>query len=401
MPLRSDAAQLGLAALADGRPDAADALALAQLVREAVAADVSRQALHLRLSRLAPQLRRGHHRRLLREALEPALRPVRSRLFELPNGDLVAVAPPGGRHLREAEGAIATLLGEEALAEGPLHAVLDLPRDAAALLAAVEDSLGPPADPPLAARMGQRADQMADQRGNQSAAAGFAPADLAGLEQALRGASLARFLLRRPVCQLTRGGAGPELAWEEWRLAWPELRAVLAPAVDPAAAPWLARRLRRLLDRRLLAELARPEEGRRRQPLGLCLAAATLGEAEFLRLDALLEGPVRAATVLALPAEDALADAEGFAFARDFARARGYRLALDLPGPALLAALPPDRLGVELVRLPWSPGLAALAPALPPGQVVLTGADRAAAIGWGWEAGVTLFEGRLLRPRSG
>ena len=62
---------------------------------------------------------------------------------------------------------------------------------------------------------------------------------------------------------------------------------------------------------------------------------------------------------------------------------------------------PPDRLGVELVRLPWSPGLAALAPALPPGQVVLTGADRAAAIGWGWEAGVTLFEGRLLRPRSG
>ncbi|MFZ4409790.1 MAG: hypothetical protein ACOYOH_20770, partial [Paracraurococcus sp.] len=53
--LRPDPAQLGLAALAEGRPAAADALALAQLVREAVAAEVPRQALHLRLSRLAPR----------------------------------------------------------------------------------------------------------------------------------------------------------------------------------------------------------------------------------------------------------------------------------------------------------------------------------------------------------
>jgi hypothetical protein len=104
--------------------------------------------------------------------------------------------------------------------------------------------------------------------------------------------------------------------------------------------------------------------------------------------------------VLALPAEDALAAPGDFAFARDFARARGYRLALDLPGPELLAACPPDRMGVDLLRLPWSPGLAAQAPALPPGRVVLTGAHRAAAIGWGWEAGVTLFEGRLLRPHG-
>jgi hypothetical protein len=65
------------------------------------------------------------------------------------------------------------------------------------------------------------------------------------------------------------------------------------------------------------------------------------------------------------------------------------------------AVVPPDRLGVALVRLPWSPALAAPGaaplPPLPPGRVVLTGVDRAAALGWGWEAGITLFEGRLLR----
>jgi uncharacterized integral membrane protein (TIGR00698 family) len=31
----------------------------------------------------------------------------------------------------------------------------------------------------------------------------------------------------------------------------------------------------------------------------------------------------------------------------------------------------------------------------------LTGADTAAAVGWGWERGIALFEGRLLRPRGG
>ncbi|TCZ64026.1 hypothetical protein EXY23_08640 [Roseicella aquatilis] len=394
-------------------PGAADALALAQLVREAVAAEVPRQALHLRLSRLGRHRHRGPHRHLLREALEPALRPLRSRLFALPNGDLVAVTPPGRGPLREAEAVLRILLAEEEPPGGlPLHVVLDLPRDAAALLAAVEEALEvsrPDAGretlhapvPPAAEDGGPGAlSRPHPLDASVQPPASVPPAELAALEAALRGASLARFLRARPVCRLERGGAGAEPAWEEWRLAWPELRATLAPALDMAAAPWLARRLRRLLDRRLLAELARPEEARRRGPLGLCLAAEVLGEPEFLRLDALLGPARRAATVLALPAEDALADPEGFAFARDFARARGYRVALELDEPGLLPALPLERLGVELLRLTWSPALAALAPALPPGRVVLAGADRAAAIGWGWEAGITLFEGRLLRPRA-
>src|SRR5690242_19236449 len=82
------------------------------------------------------------------------------------------------------EAVLGILLGEEA----PLHAVLELPRDAAALLAAVEDSLGPP---PTA-------------RPRPPPPAAFSPAELAGLEQALRGASLARFLRRRPVYRLAR-----------------------------------------------------------------------------------------------------------------------------------------------------------------------------------------------------
>ena len=75
-----------------------------------------------------------------------------------------------------------------------------------------------------------------------------------------------------------------------------------------------------------------------------------------------------------------------------------------LLAPVLPLLRPPRRLGLDLVHLRWSPGLpaAAAAAAVPAdgAEVVLTGADTAAAIGWGWERGVALFEGRLLRPRG-
>jgi hypothetical protein len=377
-----------------GRHAPGDALALAQLVRGIVAAGAARQALHLRLSNLGPDWTRAHHRRLVREALEPLLHPTRAQLFELPHGDLVVVAPPQGRHLPVAEAALATLFAADMGAPSRLpFAVHRLPEEAAALLAAVEASLGPHA--PIVPEAGGTA---------------LTTADLAALERGLGNASLSRFLRRRPVCRLVAEGGGAEMLWEEWRLALDELRLALLAGADPALAPWLFRRLRRLLDRRLLAELTRPEELRRRGPIGLSLGLDCLGSAEFLRLSSMLGAAGRSRTVLALPAEDALADPEGFLFAREFCAARGYRVALDVPEIAVLPLLPAARLGVELVRLHWSPALplaaqrlpGGLAAALPQGpeRVVLIGADRAAAIGWGWEEGITLFEGTLLRPRG-
>jgi hypothetical protein len=62
-----------------------------------------------------------------------------------------------------------------------------------------------------------------------------------------------------------------------------------------------------------------------------------------------------------------------------------------------------------LVRLRWSealpplgsPAAEALRAALPatPEAVVLAGVDRPAAIAWGWEMGITLFQGRLIESR--
>lgn len=367
-------------------PRGADALALAHFLREAGAAGTVREVLHLRLGALAEGLRRTHHQRLVRDALAPLMRPTRARVFELPNGDIVAIAPPEGRHLAEVQEALAILFAAEGK---PPFTRRRLPEEAAALLAAVEESLTPSAAAPA---------WPAPEEERRPISA----ADLLALERGLGQASLARFLVRRPVCRLAPGGAGPQMAWEDCSLRWPELCATLLPGADPALAPALFRRLRRLADRRLLSELARPEDARRLGEAGLSLAPETVAEPEFLRLDAALGPERRARMTISFAAEDALADPAGFAFARDFCRLRGWRVALCLAAPALLPALPLAGLQVDLLRLRWSAALPGFAAALPEDRavVVLAGADRAAAIGWGWEAGITLFEGRLLRPRG-
>lgn len=368
-----------------------DALALVRLLREAVAAAVPRDALHLRLAGLA-WIRHPHRRRMVEDALEALRGTSRIRLFALPNGDVVAVASAGQERLREAESALRILLATDGDA-APAVARLRLPEQAASLFAAVEAALAPA---PAAAAPAPRPRR--EPR--------FTREDLAGMERGLAGADLSSFLRQRPVCRSGPDDGRLEVAWREWRVALPDVLAALAPqAAEPAqAAPWLFRRLRRALDRRLLAALARPDRAAGFGAASLGLVPASVATPEFARFAEALGPAGRAAVAIAALPGDILADPAGFAAMRDACRARGFRTALGEADAAALEFLPPDRLGLDRLHLRWSPGLpAAGAVPLPAARegVVLCGADTAAAIGWGWEQGISLFEGRMLRPRSG
>ena len=75
--------------------------------------------------------------------------------------------------------------------------------------------------------------------------------------------------------------------------------------------------------------------------------------------------------------------------------------------PAALAAMPLAAMRLPRLRLRFEGALlrgdaaarAALDAALPEdrGSIILAGADTTAAIAWGWQRGVTAFQGRLLR----
>ena len=374
-------------------PGAAGAVALAGLVRETVAAGVERRVLLFRPSRLAPVRRHGPQFAMLLGAWDGLRRTSRTRVFELPRGGLVAIEAMPGHHLAEAERNIAGMLEPKEAAA--VLSLLRLPDQAAAVLAAVEEALG------LIAAVRAAAPQPA----------GHAPQGdaIAAAERALASADVSAFLRRRKVCRLTPGGGAPEPLREDRRLSLRDVRDALLPGIELGLAPALARRLRRMLDRRLLAGLARPEELRGIGPLCLALGVDAVTSPDFLRLDALWPAALRGALTIALPARDAAMDPAGFVFARDLLVARGHRPMLDVAGPAALLALPPARAGIDRLRLRWSDALPALGTAAAealraafPAEadaVVLSGVDRPAAIAWGWEMGITLFQGRLVESR--
>ena len=357
------------------------AVGLALLLRDAVAEEAVREVLLLSPADPAAAGQRLR-RRLLAEALAPLRRSRRVRLFDLPGGDLAAVATPPAPELAIAADALAALLDDPAAVRR-----LSLPRDAALLLGAIERAMGlgsvlpdalPPGAPPL------------DEAG------------LASLERAVAQADLSPFQRCQMVCRIAPGDA-PEPLFEDRRLPEAPLVAALT-GQDAAASPALARRAHRALDARVLAALARAEAVAEARPLAVPLLPESLASDAFRRLEAVWPRRARRRVTLLLPAAGLLDDPEAGARALEVARGGGWGLALEAAGPAELRALPAGALGIGLVRVPFSPALVADPASLATArgaEVWLAHADRAAAIAWGWEHGVRLFQGRLVKTRRG
>ncbi len=379
---------MGSAARAEAPPDPAAAAArLIALAQDCIAARVARRALLLLLSALPAAFARPTHLRLARAALDPLRLVGRVQEFVLPNGDLALVwRGAADAAVAASMAALARLFadaGEGAPDPLALCRLLDLPADAGTLLHFVETSLRPATAPALA-QTRRALDAVA----------------LAALEEALARADVARFVRRRPICAATAAGGFRKL-WEKRFLSIEELAGVLAPGQAVAADPWLFRRLTRVLDRRMLALLAAPGELAGAGPFSLNLNVASILAPEFLRFDAALPSGLRRQVTLDLLPADILADPPAFLFARDFVRARGYRLLLRGVGVDLLEAAPLDRMGLDLLQLRWSPGLAETDPdwlGAPPERLVLARAASASAVGWGRLRGISLFQGVAAVP---
>jgi hypothetical protein len=189
-----------------------------------------------------------------------------------------------------------------------------------------------------------------------AAAAPLGSEALARAERDLAGADLEPFLRRLTVCELVPGcgGAAAALAGPPAGLARPRRRAAAGTALGEGEG--LPARLARHAAARILAELARPVAQLRWRPTGLTLPPAVLTGGAFRRFDAALPAGRRAEVTIGFRPADILADPAGFAAAREEARARRYRLALDDAPAGLLEVLPPERLGLEVIRLRWDPG---------------------------------------------
>ncbi len=234
--------------------------------------------------------------------------------------------------------------------------------------------------------------------------------ELDAAERALASADISSFLRVSGLWRFAAAGATPERVRNESRVHLRDLAAVLLPGFSLAASAEARTRFRAAAERRLLAEFARPpgplRPGAPGLSLPLGLAAAT--SPEFHRLEATLGAEGRKRLLVCLDPAEVFADPDGVAALAAFARSRGWSLGLDDVDPEALPLLRHG--GFAMLRLRFRPALlsapvaarAALDAALPAdrGRLLLTGADCASAVGWAWQRGVSLFQGRMVEPRS-
>lgn len=178
---------------------------------------------------------------------------------------------------------------------------------------------------------------------------------------------------------------------------------------------WLFQYFTRTLDARILYLMGAGNEGERKKiAYSLNLNVATLFTEDFLIYDKAVPHRVRKDQAIEFQAFDLVENATEMPFIRAFLRSRGYRLSVDGVDRDLFMLLDWDAMDVDVVKLRWSPDLAAgdaafqekvaaIAKAGRP-ELVLCRAGDEAAIDWGAKVGIKLFQGwyldGLTKPHS-
>lgn len=367
--------------------DADDGLdALAELVRTSTASGVARRALLLRTDLLPPPLSGPEHVRTARAALAPLIGADRSQRHDLPRGRVVlSWRGNPARLLEQTMEGLSDLLQANPIGSPSLEELVglyDLPSQGEALMkAATTGVLVDGAEP----------DPIVAEPDVSAALRPLATAELDRLEQSLANTDLSRFARRRAISSFT--GKIARLAWEERSLSIPELMGTVVPGRDPRADMWLFRRLTRVLDHRMLSLLSDPKELRGAGPFSLTLNVASVLSPAFLRFDAALPLVLRGHVVVSFLPTDIASDAAAFAFARNFAQARSYRVCLRALTASLLPALSLPALDLDYAQLAWSPDFASMPtlPAAGKAQWIMGQPCTQEAVHWGRKQGISLF----------
>lgn len=348
--------------------DNQDAAQLAELVQDCATLGIDRRVLLVQVPRRLGRPLRPGLRRLLDEQLEPFAMADRARLFRLPDEHRAVLFRGDSPGLDRAAADLGELLADPE-EDATAVRLCRLPADAVLVQRFLARLGAVPANdrPPLAA---PRPPGLAE---------------LARVEAALAQADLSRFMRRRGIFRPAPSGLAP--AWEHRAPDLAELAESVAPGIDLGADAWLLRRLRRTLERRVLALLTDMQELRAARPFLFDLSPAGWEEPGFARFDAALPRALRGALGVRLALADLIEQPARFARARDDLLARGYALVLEIGSPALAAGFPPELTGVAITELAWPATGAAL------GHVLLSGVPDAAATRAAQARGAALLAG--------
>jgi EAL domain-containing protein (putative c-di-GMP-specific phosphodiesterase class I) len=365
-----------------------------------------RRAVVMHLSRLRPDNRGAHHIRIAANTFEALVKQYDGQIFLLQQGDIIFVCKE--ENVASVDAAVTKvryLFGDD-----PLAVQIDDHKDGFATWFNVVDAAG--------AFFGfvENLRREEDRRRKRTTSAAPAqnnerqPMDPVALHEligAIVRADLTNLLRRQSVCTIVAGEA-PKPLFRELYVSIADLREAVMPKRDIASDRWLFQYLTQTLDKRMLALLRKSDESGLSHSFSLNLNIATLLSPEFQAFDTNLKAGARGSIVVEIEKVDVFADIGAYLFARDFVRERGYRMCLDGMTRLTLPFIDRTGLGLDLVKLFWSPDMAesadndrqreflAAIERVGKTRIILARCDTEHAVAFGQKVGLKLFQGRFI-----
>jgi hypothetical protein len=370
-----------------------------------------RMAVHIHLSRLRPQNRQDHHIRIAAATFEGMVQNYEGQIFTLSNSDLFFICKDAA--IEDIDAAIMKvryLFSEDPLSQGDDEE--DLARFCTwyNVTTQHEDLLD------LVKQMHrerERKNRLAvtqdrsDTR-TRSGKKSLDPEQLGKLESFLIRADLSNLMRRQPVCAITPTNPNPQPVFRELYISIADLQQTVLPEFDLYSNLWLFQHLTQTLDSRMLSMLIRNDDSSIASSFSINLNVQTILSPPFLNFDSSLKAVARGTVVIELQAIDIFGEMGAYMFARDFMRERGYRICLDGLNHLTLQFIDRDRLGLDLLKLIWTPDMAddvtgTRATELKEhvdrcgrSRIILSRCDSDEAVRFGQSLGITMYQGRYV-----
>ena len=370
-----------------------------------------RMAVHIHLSRLRPQNRQDHHIRIAAATFEGMVQNYEGQIFTLSNSDLFFICKDAA--IEDIDAAIMKvryLFSEDPLSQGDDEE--DLARFCTWFNVTTqhEDLLD------IVKQMHrerERKNRLAvtqdktDTR-TRSGKKALDPEQLGKLEAFLIRADLSNLMRRQPVCAITPTNPNPQPVFRELYISISDLQQTVLPEFDLASNLWLFQHLTQTLDARMLSMLIRNDDTSIASSFSINLNVQTILSPPFLNFDSSLKAVARGTVVIELQAIDIFGEMGAYMFARDFMRERGYRICLDGLNHLTLQFIDRDRLGLDLLKLVWTPDMAddvtgTRATELKEhvdrcgrARIILSRCDSDEAVRFGQSLGITMYQGRYV-----
>jgi EAL domain-containing protein (putative c-di-GMP-specific phosphodiesterase class I) len=371
----------------------------------------ARRAIHIHLSQLHADNRRGHHIRIAVNTFEFLVKQMDGQIFALSNADLIFVCKGADIvAIDEAVMRLRHLFNDDPLTQdvdehqkSRFCSWYDLERQYAEFLAVVQA---------LYDEEQKRSRRLAAISGpgrpSQSAELPpLSPHRLGELVDAISRADLSNMMRRQVVCAMMPG-TPPQPVFRELYISIDELRASVMPGYNIASDRWLFQHLTQTLDLRMLQLLMKNDDRAIASGFSVNLNVATLLSDRFLAFDANLKSATRGTVIFELQTIDIFSDLGAYIFARDFVKERGYRVCLDGVTDLTLPFIDRERLGLDMIKIVWNPDMLGsgreakrdefrkLIASFGRARTILCRCDSEEAVATGQSLGISLFQGRHI-----